>query len=171
MLQPGNYLLPRDTKRAQIGMGQISCLQEPAENTDAVLYLINHGLHLYPKADKPWMMKNWIYEDKDRLPSIQVTYNPGTKAYTTSIPLWLLLPWLEKNAGILFRARLAALKSGNSGMRSARTLRPRPLWTKPYKNAHTPASSMQSRSGTSNTARIEKVSNNSMLYVTVVRNF
>ncbi|RPA94600.1 hypothetical protein L873DRAFT_1830240 [Choiromyces venosus 120613-1] len=70
-------------------------------NTDAVLDL----------ADKLWMMKDQIYETKGRLPSAQEAYNTGTKEYPTSVPLWLLLPRLEKNAGIVFRARLAVPKS------------------------------------------------------------
>ncbi|KAF2835170.1 hypothetical protein M501DRAFT_982756 [Patellaria atrata CBS 101060] len=96
-------------------------------NTDVALDLVNHGLQLYPKAPKLWMMKGQIYESTAQIPQAREAYNKGTRESPKSVPLWLLASRLEEKTGnivkarsILERARIAVPKNGQLWTESVR---------------------------------------------------
>lgn len=76
--------------------------------TDTALSLVSDALARYPKAARIYMMKGQIYEhdrSPPQLPQARETYTAGTKACSTSVPLWLLAARLEERAGVLVKAR------------------------------------------------------------------
>ncbi|RPA91458.1 hypothetical protein L873DRAFT_1838664 [Choiromyces venosus 120613-1] len=116
------------------------------ENTNTVLYLVNHRLQLCPKAERFWMMKG-------PTPPAQEAYNTGTKACPTSVTLWLLLPLLEENPGILVRDRLASVRVERRAKNTSQE--------KTFKRTHYCPCLVEA---------IGKVGNNPILYITVAQN-
>ena len=115
------------TARSQAGTDRVwiksVAFERQLGNTDDALDLVNQGLHLYPTADKLWMMKGQIYEVQKKFPQAREAYGIGTKACSKSVPLWLLASRLEEHAGAVVRARSVLDRARLANPKSAE------LWT------------------------------------------